>query len=76
MPLSDVRLSETSAQNVRGKNFQKFVFKFSQFSYFVVLIFAFLVVGHENCENLDLTKILRYTVLISTPVRPLRSDIS
>ena len=30
VPSSDVRSSETSAQNARGKNLQKFVFKFSR----------------------------------------------
>ena len=31
MPSSDVRSSETSAQNAKSKNFQKFVSKFSRF---------------------------------------------
>ena len=57
MPLSDVRLSETSAQNAQGKNFQKFTRSNFRGSYFRVL-----VVGRENRENLDLTKISRYTV--------------
>ena len=65
MPSSDVRSSETSAQNVRGKNFQKFMC--SNFHGFVFRgsYFRVLVVGRENRENLDLAKISRYTVLSS-----------
>ena len=62
MPLSDVRSSETSTQNARGKNFQKFTC--SNFRGFVFRGFVFrgsyfhvLVVGRENRENLDLAKI-------------------
>ena len=57
MLLSNVRSSETSAQNARGKNFQKFTCSNFRGSYFRVL-----VVGRENRENLDLAKISRYTV--------------
>ena len=48
MPLSDVRSSETTAQNTRGKNFQKFTC--SNFRGFVFhgSYFRVLVVGHEN----------------------------
>ena len=65
MPLSDVQSSETSAQNAQGKNFQKFTC--SNFHGFVFhsSYFRVLVVGHENCENLDLTKISRYTVILA-----------
>ena len=59
MPSSDVRSSETSAQNARGKNFQKFVFRFSQFR---ILRFLFSRFGRESrksrkfghCENFPL----------------------
>ena len=63
MPLSDVRSSETSAQNARGKNFQKLTC--SNFRDFVFRdsYFHVLVVGRENREKLDLTKISCYTVL-------------
>ena len=68
VPLSDVRSNETSAQNTRGKNFQKFTC--SNFCGFVFRgsYFRVLVVGRENRENLDLTKISRYTVLVNTHV--------
>ena len=60
VPSSDVRSSETSAQNVQGKNFQKFTC--SNFHGFVFHgpYFHVLVVG---CENLDLAKISRYTAM-------------
>ena len=54
MPSSDVRSSETSAQNARGKKFPKS----SRVQIFAVLIFAFW----SRVENLDLAKISRYTV--------------
>ena len=65
MPSSDVRSSKTSAQNARGKNFQKFTC--SNFCGFIFRGFYFriLVVGCENRENSDLTKISRYTVSVS-----------
>ena len=59
MPSSDVRSSETSAQNAQDKNFQKFTCSNFRGSYFRVL-----VVGRAICENLDLAKISRYTVNI------------
>ena len=63
MPSSDVRSSETSAQNTRGKNFQKFTC--SNFRGFVFRdsYFRILVVGRENRKNLDFAKISHYTVL-------------
>ena len=56
MPLSDIRSSETSAQNAWGKNFQKFMC--SNFRGFVFRgpYFRVLVMGRENRENLDLAK--------------------
>ena len=62
MPLSDVRLSETSVQNAQNKNFQKFMS--SNFRGFVFRgsNFHVLVVGCKNCENLDLANISCYTV--------------
>ena len=62
VPSSDVRLSETSVQNARGKNFQKFMC--SNFRGFVFRgsNFHVLVVGCKNHENLDLAKISCYTV--------------
>ena len=63
VPSTDIRSSETGAQNARGKNFQKFTC--SNFCGFVFRgsYFRVLVMGHENCENLDLVKIFCYTVL-------------
>ena len=65
MPSSDVRSSETSAQNTQiffGKNFQKFVC--SNFRSFVFRgsYFRVLIVGRKNRKNLDLAKISRYMV--------------
>ena len=62
MPSSDVRLSETSAQNARNKNFQKFMC--SNFRGFVFRgsNFHVLVVGRKYRENVDLAKIYCYTV--------------
>ena len=57
LPSSDVRSSETSTQNARGKNFQKFTCSNFRSSYFRIL-----VVGRESRENLDLARISRYTV--------------
>ena len=54
MSSSDVRSSETIAQNARGKNFQKFSIQI-----FAVLIFAILVVGREKSGGPR--KISRYT---------------
>ena len=56
-----VRSSKTSAQNACVKIFANVctkvhVFKFSWF------LFCVLVMGCENCENLDLAKISRYAV--------------
>ena len=62
MPLSDVRSSKTSAPNARGKYFQKFTCSnFLSFG-FRGSYFRVLVVGCENRENLDLSKISHYTV--------------
>ena len=53
------------AHKHRCENFHKFksfhMFKFSQFL-FCDSYFRVLVVGHKNCDNLDLAKISRYTV--------------
>ena len=54
VPLSDVRLSETSPK--------VHVFKFSRFRISRFLFSRVLVIGCENRENLDLSKISRYTV--------------
>ena len=64
MPSSDVRSSETSAQNARGKNFQKFTRSNFRGFIFRGSYFRVLVVGRENRENLDLAKISRYTVVV------------
>ena len=70
MPSSDIRSSETSAQNARGKNFQKFTC--SNFHGFVFRgsYFCVLVVGCENRENLDLAKISRYMIFLVGVVLP------
>ena len=60
MPSSDVRSSEASGQNARGKNFQKFTCFVFRGSYFRVLVTV-----RENRENLDLAKIFRYTRVTS-----------
>ena len=59
MPSSDVRSSDTSTQNARGKNFQKFTCPNFRVSYFAVLIFAF---WSWAAKVADLVKIFRYTV--------------
>ena len=65
VPSSDVRSSETSAQNARGKNFQKFTCLNFRGFVFHGSYFHILVVGRENRENLDLAKISCYMVLAS-----------
>ena len=70
MPSSDVRSSETSAQNARGKNFQKFTCSSFRGFVFHGSYFRVLVVGCKNRENLDLAKISRYTVLLHVALPP------
>ena len=75
MPSSDVRSSETSAQNARGKNFQKFTCSNFRGFVFRSSYFSVLVVSRENRENLDLTKISRYTGTI-LPMLPIDADLN